>query len=88
MAEARSAIFLGQRMSTSAVVNAPPMSGQSASMKHSMPRTGGRSVMPAEVSAATDKIDLLVDAGDEFGAVSAADHELLDPRPDDAALDA
>ena len=65
--------FFGHKTSTPRVVNEPPISGQSASVKHGTPWTG----MPGPTNwRATSTC--LEHAVDNFGAVASGDRQLLD----------
>ena len=74
--------FLGHSACTPRVVKSPPIRGQSASTKHSTPRTGS-----SVIEECADDLDLLQDPVDEPGAVAGADEHSFDPGPEQAAVD-
>ena len=70
-----SAAFFGPTTSIFAMTKVPPISGQSASTKHNIPRTGIAANVAWTASAARTSSTLLADAVDQLGAIAATDHE-------------
>ena len=60
------------------MLNDPPISGQSASTKHSIPRTEGLPQSRVGLKHSRHQLDLLENAVDELGAVPPADQQCLD----------